>query len=358
MSLAKRKDGRYVVKYKDRDGRWKQRSFRSEEEARQFDAECQYDETENQRLTLLECVLAFLKNTQHAERTICIYEFLVCGYDQKSGKHTEGPAETLATKYADSLTRLDLETVRENCRKRGLSVSTINLHVAKLKAALNWCVEQDLLAENPWAKYRQLPGGKTKPRTGTLEDFAKLFPVLPPWLQWACKTTIALCLRPGLSELFSLEWSAFNWQQQTVSVFMPKVNNVKLVYPPASYMNEAWQRYRQDKEKGYTLVCRDRRNRKVNEEQYHHAWDRACRKADVKMPMYALRHIAASEMLARGIDLAAVAAQLGHKNITTTAAFYTHALASSQRRAATALPDCTNLVQDGAEIRRSYNDFM
>lgn len=66
------------------------------------------------------------------------------------------------------------------------------------------------------------------------------------------------------------------------------------------------------------------------------------------MPMYALRHIVASEMLANGADLAAVAAQLGHKDLTTTGAFYTHALASSQRRAASALPDCTNLVRFGA----------
>ena len=68
------------------------------------------------------------------------------------------------------------------------------------------------------------------------------------------------------------------------------------------------------------------------------------------MPMYALRHIAASEMLAGGVDLAAVAAQLGHKDLTTTGAFYTHALASSQRRAAQALPDCTKMVQNGAEL--------
>ena len=65
--------------------------------------------------------------------------------------------------------------------------------------------------------------------------------------------------------------------------------------------------------------------------------------------LYALRHIAASEMLAKGVDIAAVAAQLGHKNITTTGAFYTHALASSQRRAAEAIPTCTKLVQIGAE---------
>ena len=68
------------------------------------------------------------------------------------------------------------------------------------------------------------------------------------------------------------------------------------------------------------------------------------------MPMYALRHIAASQMLAGGADLAAVAAQLGHKNITTTASFYLHALTSAQRRAAVALPDCTNLVRNGADF--------
>lgn len=38
--------------------------------------------------------------------------------------------------------------------------------------------------------------------------------------------------------------------------------------------------------------------------------------------MYALRYIAASHMLAGGADLAAVAAQLGHKNMATTATFY------------------------------------
>ena len=70
------------------------------------------------------------------------------------------------------------------------------------------------------------------------------------------------------------------------------------------------------------------------------------------MPMYALRHIAASEMLAHGVDIAAIAAQLGHKNITTTGAFYTHALASSQRQAARAL-NRANLVRFGADQQKN-----
>lgn len=349
MSIARRSDGRYVVKFKNMEGRWKQRSFRSEEEARQFDAECQYDSSENQRMTLMEAVLAYLKNNQYAKRTIETYEFVMCGHDRKDGTHTEGPAEILASRYVDTLTRVDLETVRENCRRSGMAKTTINMYVGKIKAAINWCVEQDFLHENPWGKYRQLPGAKNKPRTGTLEDFAKLYPVLPPWLQWAAKTAIALCLRPGVAELFSLTWDAFDWKTKIVTVYMPKVNSTKIVFPPESYLQEAWPRYKKDLDNGLTLVCRTRRDTAVGYLTYQKAWKTACQKAQVSMPLYALRHIAASQMLANGADLAAVAAQLGHKNITTTAAFYTHALKSAQRRAALALPDCTKLVQNGAE---------
>lgn len=347
MSMAKRADGRYVVKFKDAQGRWKQRSFRLEAEARQFDADCQYDVTENTRMTLLEAVLAYLKNVTHAPKTVEMYEFIVCGNDRKHGGHRQGPAEILAGRFVDTLTRRDLETVRENCRVDGLTTASINVYVGKLKAALNWCVEQDLIHENPWGKYRQLPGAKNKPRTGTQEDFRKLYPALPPWLQWSAKTAVALCLRPGISELFRLEWSAFDWQEKTVTVYMPKVDSTKLVFPPEDYLAEAWPRCQEDTENGRTLVCRGKNNRPVHASMYSGAWRRACQKAGVSMPMYALRHIAASEMLAHGVDIAAIAAQLGHKNITTTGAFYTHALASSQRQAARAL-NRANLVRFGA----------
>ena len=150
MSVAKRGDGRWTVKFKDEEGRWRQRSFRTEEEARQFDADCQYDAVENTRLTLLEAVLVYLKNTEYAEKTIATYEFLVCGHDRQNGYHREGPAEFIADRFVDTLTRRDLENVRERCRNDGLTMTSINSYVSKLKAAINWCVEQDLLHENPW----------------------------------------------------------------------------------------------------------------------------------------------------------------------------------------------------------------
>jgi integrase len=68
--------------------------------------------------------------------------------------------------------------------------------------------------------------------------------------------------------------------------------------------------------------------------------------------MYSIRHISATEMLAGGADLAAVAAQLGHRDLTTTGRYYAHALPQAQRAAAKALPDCTKFGAVGADAKK------
>jgi len=344
VSIAKRSDGRFIVKYKDEQGRWKQRSFKSETEARRFDAEGQYDATENERLTVLESVLLYLKNNDMSPLSVKTHRFITCGYDRKNGKHTEGPAECLATRFVDSLTRRDLETVRENCRARSMKNTSINRVTGCLEAAFRWCAENEFIQADPWARYSAL---KTDGAhwDGTLEDFQKVYACLPEWMQWASRTAMALCLRPGIGELFSLRWDAFQWATRSVSVWMPKVRQTKTVFPPEDYLAEARARYEADGRDGDALVCRGRRGSPVLGKTYSQAWRRGCLKAGVRIPMYAIRHIAASQMLAGGADLAAVAAQLGHRDITTTGRFYLHALPAAQKRAGMALPD---LVRNGA----------
>ena len=327
MSVSQRKDGRWCVKYRT-DAGWKQRTFPAsgEAEAREFDAQCAYDERDNTRMTLVEAVLAYMKNVPHCRETTKLVHYVIT----KLAGH-------LQQRYVDTLTRRDLESVRDIARDAGCKPSTINVYVGKLKAALNWCAEQDLVAENPWAKYRQLPA-KTRHRTGEYADFLKAYAELPEWMRWACRTAMALCLRPGISELFRLQWGAFDWSLGAVHFRMPKVDAVKTVYAPPAYLAEARERYEADGMEKDQYVCRSRTGRLVQKEAYMKAWYKACRVAGVKMPLYAMRHIAASEMLAGGADLAAVAAQLGHKSIQTTAAIYTHAVAGAQQRAAMALP--------------------
>ena len=131
---------------------------------------------------------------------------------------------------------------------------------------------------------------------------------------------------------------------------MPKVQRLKTVFPPELYLAEAWERYQDDMANGEDVVVRNFSNREVlYMSTWGNSWRRACRKVGKKMPPYAMRHIAASEMLANGADLAAVSAQLGHRSLQTTASFYTHALSRAQRQAGEFLPSCTKLVSLGAE---------
>jgi integrase len=68
------------------------------------------------------------------------------------------------------------------------------------------------------------------------------------------------------------------------------------------------------------------------------AFLRACKKGGLPpIRRHDLRHMAASLMLAEGLPLPAVAAQLGHANTAVTAAVYSHALRGADQRVAQAL---------------------
>lgn len=350
MSVSQRKSrgNAWLVKYKDASGKWCQKQFKTREEAEEFDANAKLDAQRNEPLTLAEAVMTYLTAQQLSAATLEHYQYVISGIDTKKGGHHVGPAEHLADRYVETLTRADLESVRQNILADGNSPQTVNLYVAKLKAALRWCESEDLITVNPWSKYRNLPVRDARHHDGSLEDLQTVYAVLPAWMQWAVDTAMALCLRPGVSELFALEWSAFDWNKKTATVYMPKVRTTKTVAVVETFMTTARERYLIDAANGKTLVCRNSRDMKVSQGCYQRAWGRACRKAGVSLPFYAIRHIAASAMLAGGADIAAVASMLGHKNIATTEQFYLHIMADSQRRAIRGLPVLSpNLVAVG-----------
>lgn len=112
MSLSKRADGRFIVKYKDDSGTWKQRSFRDKAIAEAFNAEQNAPE-EELRLTMGELIVKYLHGNpdlfhETRERIIWLYA-------------DGGPCAFMRDKYADSLTRQDLERLRENMRARKAS---------------------------------------------------------------------------------------------------------------------------------------------------------------------------------------------------------------------------------------------
>lgn len=344
MSVSQRADGRWLVKYR-REGKWVQKSFRDENTARAFDAE-QAEETQDNRPSMMELAASFFHShpDYHHETRKKILHF-INGYTSARGVWVDGIGQFIRDKYAEDLTRADLEMMREVMRKRGSGNSTINKMQAYIRAILAWGVDQQLIRLNPWRDYKRLPV-KRMEITATLDDFQHILQFCPDWLRWALATAYALAMRPGHVELFSLTWSAFNWRHGYVQYAQGKSGRIKRVVPPPAYWMEAQRRFEEDSAAGIPLVCH-RLGRRVN--NYRSAWERAKKNAVFAgrcIRPYDIRHAAASEMLAAGADLAAVAAQMGHASIQTTATTYAHVTPGGQKRAADLLP---SLVQFGAE---------
>jgi integrase len=234
------------------------------------------------------------------------------------------------------LSRQDLERLREGYRARGDCNNTLNKKQAYIRAILAWGADQELIDRNPWRDFKRLPVARNICAT-TIQDIRAVLQVAPDWLKWSIATCFALSLRPGHIELFSLLWSAFDWRRGLVMVRQGKSGRLKTVFPPAQYMQIANDRYKCDIERGIQLVCH-RNGKRIY--AYNKAWEKVIKNARVQhFPMYHIRHVAASEMLAGGADLASVAAQLGHSNVNTTGAFYAHVTAGGQQRAAAILPN-------------------
>lgn len=323
MSISQRSDGRYIVKYKD-GTKWKQKSFRAREDAEAFERSIQYDEPENTRLTVSESILLFLKNTRHC-RIQQQYFALVLS---RMG-------DWLATKYVDTLDRRDLMTFRTILRDEyRLTPSSINTHVNKLLAAWRWCASEDFLQAVPWERYRPLPEEPHGHNCADFTDFMKVYNACNPPLQWFIRTCLALCLRPG-KEASGLRWKDVDLTHSRAHVWMPKVSRWKDVIAPAWWTDEA--RQRAEGKKPEDRVCLNCFGRPFVTPSM--TWERiAWRTLGRPIPLYTVRHMAASLMLEAGADPAAVAAQLGHASVATTASFYTHAVAGAQERAAGKIP--------------------
>lgn len=317
-------------------GRKKTRSFKSRQLAEAFELErLELAGQSSGPLTLGELVLEFFQaHPDYHPKTKEIVRSFLGGRD-KDGRHIEGPGEFLREKYADALNRQDLELVRKTLRNKGTGNKTINKYQAYIRAILAWGVDAGLINSNPWRDYKLLPA-KRKIITTTIGDVRSIYECAPEWLQWAIMTMYALTIRPGHVELFGLMWSAFDWRRGVVMVRQGKSGRIKAVYPPVAYLEIAHLRYLEDTRAGIPWVCH-RAGRRVLD--YRTAWDKAVKVAGLPhIPMYNIRHVAVSEMLAQGADLAAVAAQAGHSTPATTSSFYAHVISGGQQRAAALLP--------------------
>lgn len=225
------------------------------------------------------------------------------------------------------ITAVEIEGYKLN-RRAAVSGSTVNRELALLKRMFNLAINWDLFLNlNPVRRVKFFREFNIRSRVLSLEEEEKLLQNAAPFIQDLIRFALNTGLRTG--EIFSLQWSAVDWEKEILNVFAPKTGKTRTVpiNSDARKILDSWAL-----------------GRKNDFVFYNHGTGKpfvdlkagfalACEKAGIeKVTWHTLRHTFASRLLDRGVEIVTVKELLGHSSVTVTMR-YTHTNLDTKRAA-------------------------
>ncbi|TVM31603.1 tyrosine-type recombinase/integrase [Oceanidesulfovibrio marinus] len=237
----------------------------------------------------------------------------------------------------NALTYQDMMRVVDYYTDRGCSPHTINRYLSYLKAMFRFGIRHGITTGNPlehWRKRKEPP----KQCLLNLEDLRRIQAHSPPHLAWGIEVAFNLVVRVGASELMALTWDRVDWSKRGVWVFMSKTNREKFVPCTDQFLAKLKSR----KETANSRFIVEYKNQPFL--RFRGSWKNAVRKAGIQYHTtpYDIRHLAITELLARGVDPGAVADIAGHSSAFFTITRYHHVREGAKRSAIEALPALVN----------------
>jgi integrase len=268
---------------------------------------------------------------------------------------TRIPRERLGTRKARSVTRQDIEALRDwaltSGRARGgqpgtaLSARSVRLMLGVFSAAFSQAEQDGLIARNP-CRYVRMPRQEKAQRATWSEDEVRLF------LKTADADRLAACWRLSLyglrrGEVLGLRWADVSFEARTVAVGRARVlvgqviekapksergyRTLPLDDALVAALRALRKRQREEQlaageayiDRGY--VAADELGEPVHPERYSDEFTRLCADAGVpKIRLHDARHSANSLMTAAGIPDHIRASWCGH-TVAVNVGTYTHA---------------------------------
>ena len=348
MSVHQHNDGRWIVVYRDTDGKRHDKSFGRGEQG-QLAAES-FDMAMKSRYLKVSSDIGNMDMGICLENAVNLY----CQHLSASGKTERhirdmryiaervyypfwGRAMPLKmmtyTEHIVPFINHLKETISPLTKKRRNSI-TINKYCSYLRSVFNFMITQGYLQESPMRFWRKM---REEPRRFqlTLDDVKKIMEVADEHVRLAIEVAYNIGVRPGESELFALKWTDVDFVKGQISVFGRKTNKLRVVPVKPAFLKRL-EAERAKSRCEYIISYNAKPVTRINK-----AFKRAAERAGINYPvrMYDLRHMFATNMLAHGGDLAAVSKLLGHSSVTMTADVYYQYLEGEKERAINLLPD-------------------
>lgn len=234
--------------------------------------------------------------------------------------------------------RLDQYVVK---RREKVKNTTIHRELSDIQAVLNWSVENKLLALNPVAGYKKPKRDDARIRPPSLDEVRLILKHSSEHLKRSVLISYFCGIRPGVEELFRMQWDDIDWNAETILVYSankggPPLREIHLHNVFLDCLN-CWYESDLSLDRIPEFIIRWR-GQPISKMKT--AWRRAKERAGItrRIRPYDVRHALATELLRHGADLKSVSEILGHSRPDTTARIYQHVDSEMRRNAIGKLP--------------------
>ena len=260
-----------------------------------------------------------------------------------------------------------------------LSRKTVVHHLSFISDVFSYAVKMEMLTDNPCRRVTVPKGEKKEKEIYTLEEVEQLFNLLEDApLKYRTFFTLAIYSGFRRGELLGLEWKDIDWENCVISVkrtsnytaekgiytdtTKTKKSQRSLKFPIV--VMDLLRAFKEEQEEereriGDKWQDHDRLFTKWNglpmNPQTPYGWFMEfCEKHDFRFcNIHSMRHSHASILIAAGVDVATVSADLGHSNCNTTLGIYTHEFAMQKARTSDIIGQSINF-----QIKKEQRDCL
>jgi integrase len=260
---------------------------------------------------LLEQYLAWAKThkkTDTYKRDITNSRILLSFFQ---GKKLNNVTHALAEKYQSQ--RMDgLLLAPSKSRRKKLSPGTVNREIVMLKHMFKKAVEWGYLIASPIRNVKTLKEPPGRVRYVKPAEWQRLLSASSPDL----RNIIIFARHTGLrrSEIFNLEWSDIDWDNNRVTIRERK-NNTNMIIPVKEVVFKMLKRLYASRTSTYVFPGLEGKRRYT----LRTAFVAACRRAGIEnLHFHDLRHTFGTDLVNNGADIKTIQSLMGHKSMVST----------------------------------------
>lgn len=236
----------------------------------------------------------------------------------------------------DRLSHDDMRRVVSALKAAGNKQNTINRRVSIVKSALNWAEDNGIIKTNPITRFSCPRGDDARIAPPTMNEIEAILYVAHERVQRMIILGLALGVRVGESEMFSLKWSDFDLRRGKVRVWAADKNK-KQPWRDLHLQESIIPMLRKWREDGSDYVFHVQGKPVTTlKKAWHSALDRAGITRRIRP--YDLRHAFATNTLDAGADPKAVASVMGHADMSMIHKHYQHLLERHRKAVMEAAP--------------------